>query len=170
MAHLNMTDFSEQCPSGFRLYSESGVRACGKPSLVRGCQASVRFTIHAIPFSEVWLPDGIDGDMVNQYVDGVSLTFGSPRKHIWSFTAASRESDTRCPCSLGAQSANLFIGNDYFCESGNSGSFAQRRLYPEPLWDGQECRVREAPCCNAAGIPWFHKRLSAATTDFIEIM
>ena len=123
VAHLNMTDPSEQCPSGFRLYSESGVRACGKTSLVRGCQASVRFTTHAIPFSEVcgrvtgyqyYHPDGIDGDMVNQYVDGVSLTFGSPRKHIWSFAAASRESDTRCPCSLGAQSANSFIGNDYF--------------------------------------------------------
>ena len=31
VAHLNMTDPSEQCPSGFRLYSESGVKACGSP-------------------------------------------------------------------------------------------------------------------------------------------
>ena len=117
VAHLNMTDPSEQCPSGFRIYSESGVRACGKPSLARGCQVGVQFTTHGVPFSEVcgrvtgyqyWHPDAFDGGMFNQYVDGVSLTYGSPRKHIWSFAAASQESDTRCPCSRGAQSANSF--------------------------------------------------------------
>ena len=66
VAHLNMTDPSEQCPSGFRLYSESGVRACGKPSLARGCRVGVQFTTHGVPFSEVcgrvtgyqyWHPD-----------------------------------------------------------------------------------------------------------------
>ena len=29
VAYLNMTDSSEKCPDGFRLYSENGVRACG---------------------------------------------------------------------------------------------------------------------------------------------
>ena len=29
VAYLNMTDSSEKCPEGFRLYSENGVRACG---------------------------------------------------------------------------------------------------------------------------------------------
>ena len=178
VAHLNMTDPSEQCPSGFRLYSESGVRACGRPTLARGCPVSVRFPTHGVPFSEVcgrvtgyqyYAPDAIDGSISNQYVDGVSLTYGSPHKHIWSFAAANQESSTSCPCSRGAQSANSFIGNEYFCESGNSGPSIQRRLYPEPLWDGQGCRSRETPCCNATGIPWFHKRLSAATTDFIEL-
>ena len=178
VAHLNMTDPSEQCPSGFRLYSESGVRACGRPTLARGCPVSVRFPTHGVPFSEVcgrvtgyqyYAPDAIDGSISNQYVDGVSLTYGSPHKHIWSFAAANQESSTSCPCSRGAQSANSFIGNEYFCESGNSGPSIQRRLYPEPLWDGQGCRSRETPCCNATGIPWFHKRLSTVTTDFIEL-
>ena len=178
VAHLNMTDPSEQCPSGFRLYSESGVRACGRPTLALGCQASVRFPTQAVPFTEVcgrvtgyqyWSPDAIYGSTLNRlYLDGVSLTYGSPRKHIWSFGAASYESSTSCPCSHGSQS-NLFIGNDCFCESGNSGLSVQQRLYPEPLWDGQGCRSRETPCCNATGIPWFHKRFSAATTDFIEL-
>ena len=174
VAHLNMTDPSEQCPSGFRLYSESGVRACGSPTLAKGCQASVRFATHAIPFSEVcgrvtgyqyWSPDAFN--VGSLFVDGVSLTYGSSHKHIWSFAAARLESDTSCPC---AHSANIStIGNDYFCESGYSGPSVQRRLYPEPLWDGQGCRSSETPCCNATGIPWFHKRLSAATTNFIEL-
>ena len=177
VAHLNMTDPSEQCPSGFRLYSESDVRACGSPTLAKGCQASVRFATHAIPFSEVcgrvtgyqyWSPDAFN--VGSSFVDGVSLTYGSSHKHIWSFAAARLESDTSCPCSGGAHSANTStIGNDYFCESGYSGPSVQRRLYPEPLWDGQGCRGREAPCCNATSIPWFHKRLNTATTDFIEL-
>ena len=174
VAHLNMTDPSEQCPSGFRLYSESGVRACGSPTLAKGCQASVRFATHAIPFSEVcgrvtgyqyWSPDAFN--VGSSFVDGVSLTYGSSHKHIWSFAAARLESDTSCPCAHNANTST--IGNDYFCESGYSGPSVQRRLYPEPLWDGQGCRSNETPCCNATGIPWFHKRLSAATTDFIEL-
>ena len=31
VAYLNMTDSSEKCPDGFRLYSENGVRSCGRP-------------------------------------------------------------------------------------------------------------------------------------------
>ena len=53
VAHLNMTDPSEQCPSGFRFYSESGVRACGRHTLTRGCQVSVQFPTHDVPFSDV---------------------------------------------------------------------------------------------------------------------
>ena len=174
VAHLDMTDPSEQCPSGFRLYNGSGVRACGKPTLASGCQFGVLFPTHDVPFSEIcgrvtgyqyWSPDAFS---TGADVDGVSLTYGSPRKHIWSFAAARQESSTTCPCSGGTQT-KVFVGNDYFCESGNSGSSTQQRLYPEPLWDGQGCRSNETPCCNATGIPWFHKRLSAATTDFIEL-
>ena len=175
VAHLDMTDPSEQCPSGFRLYSESGVRACGKPTLARGCQVSVCFPTHGVSFSEVcgrvtgyqyYSPDAFD--VSSSYVDGVSLTYGSSCKHIWSFAAAKLESGASCPCSGGTQ-RKPFVGNDYFCELGNSGPSTQQRLYSEPLWDGQGCRSNETPCCNATGIPWFHKRLSAATTDFIEL-
>ena len=31
VAYFNMSDPTEECPSGFRLYSQNGVRACGRP-------------------------------------------------------------------------------------------------------------------------------------------
>ena len=31
LAYLDMSDPSEECPSGFRLYESGGVRACGRP-------------------------------------------------------------------------------------------------------------------------------------------
>ena len=35
------------------------------------------------------------------YVDGVSLTYGNPRQHIWTFAAAldEREGSWSCPCT-----------------------------------------------------------------------
>ena len=42
VAYLNMTDPSEECPRGFRLYNQNSVRACGRPaSSSGGCQSSV---------------------------------------------------------------------------------------------------------------------------------
>ena len=185
VAYLNMTDPSEECPRGFRLYNQNGVRACGRPaSSSGGCQSSVQFPTYGVPYSEVcgrvtgyqyYSPDAFNSPNVginSFYVDGVSLTHGSPRKHIWSFAACIQENlqhSSNCPCSPGStQIPPAFVGNDYFCESGCSGHF-QQRLYPDPLWDGEGCGSLETVCCQAAGLPWFHKRLSAPTSDNIEM-
>ena len=62
VAYLNMTDPPEECPRGFRLYNENGVRACGRPaSSSGGCQSSVQFQSYGVPYSEVcgrshWVP------------------------------------------------------------------------------------------------------------------
>ena len=54
------------------------------------------------------------------YVDGVSLTYGSPRQHIWTFAAGQSEFSNvndNCPCDV---TINItippFVGGDYFCE------------------------------------------------------
>ena len=190
VAYLNMTDPSEECRRGFRLYNQNGVRACGSPaSSSRGCQSSVQFPTYGVSYSEVcsrvtgyqyystetfYTPnEGIN----SHYVDGVSLTHGSPRKHIWSFAAGLQENMLyaggggryTCPCSPGSkQTVPAFVGNDYFCESGCPGHF-QQRLYSDPLWDGEGCGSLETVCCQAAGLPWFHKRLSAPASDYIEM-
>ena len=41
--------------------------------------------------------------------------------------------------------------------------------YSDPLWDGEQCGLIEKECCNAPGIPWFHKPLQQPTTDYIEL-
>ena len=40
VAYLNMTDPSLRCPSAWREYNTSGVRACGRPHSTRGCHAT----------------------------------------------------------------------------------------------------------------------------------
>ena len=95
VAYLNMTDSSEKCPDGFRLYNENGVRACGRPVSSGGSCAGITFPSGNIEYSQVCgkvigyqfgSPDGPVGNDINgYYVDGISLTHGSPRKHIWSF-------------------------------------------------------------------------------------
>ena len=61
----------------------------------------------------------------SSYVDGVSLTFGSPRKHIWTFANATDEANagndrSRCSCTDSSRpnTPPSFVGNDYFCETG----------------------------------------------------
>ena len=170
VAYLNMTDPSEECPRGFRLYNQNGVRACGRPaSSSGGCQSSVQFPTYGVPYSEVcgrvtgyqyYSPDAFRSPNVginSHYVDGVSLTHGSPRKHIWTFAASLQENQVTkfgvnllCPCSPGStQIPPAFVGNDYFCESGSPESY-QRTLFPDPLWDGEGCGSLEIVCCHIA--------------------
>ena len=131
VAYLNMTDSTEDCPQGFKLYEENGIRACGRQS--SGCQ-SVRFPSYSISYSQVCgkvtgyqkgSPDALHPRNFNingAYVDGVSLTRGSPRQHIWTFLAALQENFfasngvQECPCASNSPvRPPSFVGNDYFC-------------------------------------------------------
>ena len=186
VGYLNMTDPNEQCPPGFRLYEENGVRACGR--YTKGC-VSVTYPSHDISYSQVCgrvigyqqgSPDAIAGQQFginSYYVDGVSITRGYPRQHIWTFIAALQENsffnngEHECPCAPNSPvTPASFIGNDYFCESGNPGPRDTTKFYAaDPLWDGKQCGLIEEECCNAPGIPWFHKPLQQPTTDYIEL-
>ncbi len=81
-------------------------------------------------------------------------------------------SPSNCPCNTppGASTETAsFIGNDYFCESGNPNNDYIFTLYPDdPLWDGNECGSQEQDCCSVNGLPWFHKTL-ISTTDYLEL-
>ena len=199
LAYLNMTDSTENCPSGFKLYQSGGVRACGRPTSSVGSCTSVQFPSNGTSYSQVCgrvvgyqyrAPDAVlsegshHNDINSYYVDGVSITRGSPRQHVWTLMAglhqASRHYDGpqdyryNCPCSPNSpQNSNLqsFIGNDYYCESGNpttNGTFQNILYTSDPLWDGKGCGV-EGNCCTAPGLPWFHKVLKTTTTDYLEL-
>ena len=95
VSYLNMTDSSEKCPGGFTLYSENGVRACGRPVSSRSSCVGITFSSGNIKYSQVCgkvigyqvaSPDGLFSSNINgYYTDGISVTHGSPRKHICSF-------------------------------------------------------------------------------------
>ena len=56
------------------------------------------------------------------YVDGLSITYGSPRQHIWSFVVGFTEEHCFCDdpnLSLGSPPPS-FVENNYFCESGSA--------------------------------------------------
>ena len=162
VAYLNMTDSSEKCPDGFRLYSKNGVRTCGRPVSSGGSCVGITFSSGNIEYSQVCgkvigyqfgSPDGTVGSDINgYYIDGISLTHGSPRKHIWSFISGPFENHhaSFCPCgTVGQRSAPSFVGTDYYCESGNPKTSWLPKLYTNDLlWDGQGCGYIEGPCCN----------------------
>ena len=121
-------------------------------------------------------PDAFTNGIDEAFVDGVVLTRGNPRKHIWTFAAALSETSfpwNGCPCESDPSTppSPAFVGNDYFCESGNPlGSHDSTTYYTnDPLWDGQQCGPIEEDCCSVSGIPWFNKVLNESTTDDIEL-
>ena len=110
-------------------------------------------------------------------MDGVSITHGShPRKHIWTYMAGWKENhqtphERRCPCAAKGVPLkyNHFIGNDYYCESGNPTSIIKFDWYlGDPLWDGAGCPTGNS-CCSNSGLPYFHRTLPRVTTDNIEV-
>jgi hypothetical protein len=125
---------------------------------------------------QVSSPDGFffTNSINEPYVDGVSVTYGSPRNHIWSFGVGVTENSFvhqfyNCPCwNSGAEQPPSFVGNNYFCESGNpSSSFQYGLLYSsDKLWDGEQCSG-EGTCCT--GPPWFSVDLPNTSTDDIEV-
>ena len=194
IVYINMTNTSQQCPGTFREYS-SPVRTCGRRSGPASCD-SATFTVSGARYSRVcgrviayqvgspsafWpfltnRPGGtsIDG----YYLDGISITHGSPRQHIWSFAATPSETYTTsipdlCSCSnTGITPPNppTFVGNDYFCETGDAGTCCRDGYFfaNDPLFDGQGCGSTST-CCSFNSPPWFSKQLLTATTDNIEV-
>ena len=182
VAYLNMSDSNEKCPEGFRLYEENGVRACGRPTSSSGSCVSTTYPSEGISYSQVcgkiigyqyYSTDGVIGTNINGiYIDGISLTHGNPRKHIWSFIAGYQESYaySKCPCgTTNPTSAPSFVGIEYFCESGAPYPLKNKLYTDDPLWDGKGCGSIEEPCCWVPGLPWFHKTLGYTTTDLIEM-
>ena len=110
----------------------------------------------------------------DNYVDGISITLGSPRKHVWTYAAGvSDDYDYKthnCPCAtIPGLSPPAFVGNDYYCESGNVGRWELAPYYlSDLLWDGSGCGNSNS-CCARVGMPWFYRKLPVTTTDNFEI-
>ena len=194
VAFLNMTNPDQQCPGDWILRNRSTEpRVCGSLGhpIRQGC-FSAFYSSYGIGYTHVCgrligyqinAPDAFHTgafSIDSFYVTGVSLTHGPPgrRQHIWSFTAGVREQNTGtlgCPCanrSSAVRQIPSFVGNDFFCESGNPAESGYGGFYADdPLWDGQGCA--SPPCCELSyppgvSAPWFCKQLPQTTTDNIE--
>ena len=185
VAHINMNEDGTSCPPGLVKTSNTALnkRACGR-SVDKNC-SSVLFPTGETNYTQVCgIVQGyqfggnnafgpsyhhnitIDGP----YLDGISITAGQPRQHLWSY--AVRHDETRgeaCPCNNRSDLITHvpnFVGEHHYCESGFSVNPRGQTSWGDPLWDGAGCTVEGNQCCERYG--WFH-RVIASTTDDIEV-
>ena len=202
VAYLDMSDPTQTCPPAWELITTPR-RSCGRPSSAGGRTCfSATFPNQGIQYTQVCRrivgyqygqpeafvagnigsPQSIDGP----YVDGVSLTYGNPRQHIWSFAAALDERSglrqagdgnyrAQCECTDNTDIAMLdvptYVGNDYFCDTGvpSNQTYDSSTFYlADPLWDGQGCGPSSA-CCVFNNPPWFCKQLPQSANADLEV-
>ena len=187
-AFINMTDESNACPENLTYAVQSSIRMCRSSLTTAGC-TSVTFPAHMIPYTKIcgrvhgyqyWSPDafrayqfGSQTTIDGYYVDGISVTHGSPRNHIWTFAAGLSKDFNyhccNCPCAAPypGPAAPPFVDENYFCESGNTGVVNSQWYLDDPLWDSQGC-ASGSTCCDRGG-PWFSTTLNEVTRDDIEV-
>ena len=193
VAYLNMSDPFQQCPSVWQEITTPH-RVCGRNSTAGSCEG-INYTTGSEQYDQVCgriigyqistpnafggsgvigAPQSIDG----YYVDGVSITHGSPRQHLWTFAGGLDEVNSQpgfpnlsCPCVNGS-TADIpsFVGQNYFCETGITRWNGSYLFWPkgDPLWDGQGCGPTSS-CCTFNSPPWFNVQLSTPTADDIEV-
>ena len=193
VAYLNMNNSIQECPSNWNQIN-TPVRACGRRSTGVKCLGEL-FSTRGLQYGKVCgrtigyqqgSADAFARVGINQqptiddpYVDGVSVTHGMPRTHIWTFAAGASEARvsnyiTNCPCAndwaaANATTAPSFVGDNYYCESGNPGRGVSSGVVfdADPVWDGEQC---EGECCsNGKSPPWFSVTLPKLTSDDIEV-
>ena len=109
------------------------------------------------------------------YVDGISITLGSPRKHVWTYAVGLSDNydyqgNSNCPCAIHpGPSPPAFVENDYYCESGDVGTQDVTSYYlSDPLWDGHGCTNGNG-CCAKIGMPWFYRKLPVSVAEDFEV-
>ena len=99
-----MSDPSQQCPSAWREYNTSGVRACGRPESESGsCPATIystgrqynrvcgRIIGYQVGSTDAFGYRAQGEPLDSYYVYGVSITNGSPRNHIWTLAGGTTD-------------------------------------------------------------------------------
>ena len=186
IGYLNMSEPHTYCPDRWREV-RFPIRSCRRQ--IDSYVNSVNYSSNGIPFSRVCgrilayqygTPEAFahytrSYTLDDRYVDGISITYGYPRQHIWTFAAGMLRADQACPCSDPSLVASIqvppFITDNYFCELGTNTTTGQgsfRFFENNPLWDGQGC-TGVSTCCEFNNPPWFCKQLPEPTTEDIEI-
>ena len=177
----------DDCPSGWHKDTYSGVSFCRMVSEGSGTCSSANFSTNGTSYQRVcgsargyqkgatagfhaYYREGqtIDG----YYADGLLITYGHPRQHIWTYAAGITDNATHntanCPCAADRLSLPpSFVGTSYYCESGAADVHNFSAYYfNDPLWDGSGCITSN--CCINPTQPWFYQELHENTTVDIE--
>ena len=97
------------------------------------------------------------------YVDGISITSGNPRKHVWTYAARvnnnrRNEPHYNCPCAkYPGPDPPTFVRSHYYCDGGD-----------DALWNGAGCEPEDS-CCYNVGLPWFFRQFPVSGTGDIEV-
>ena len=110
------------------------------------------------------------------YLDGVSITVGNPRKHVWSYAVGhSKLHDTspykiNCPCAkYPGANPPVYVGDHYHCESGSNGYSSLSAFHgSDTLWDGRGCPAGD-DCCSTLGAPWFYRHFTEPEGGAVEV-
>ena len=189
LAHLNMTEPGASCPTSLRQIN-TPAKLCGRHT-APGC-SGVTYPVDGIRYSKVcgqargyqyYSTDAFKRvvndvtDINSHYVDGVSITYGSPRRHIWTYASGLSDDYNygngvyNCPCAkYPGDTPPAFVGLDYYCESGITGRWEDnnRIALEDHLWDGHGCGPGNN-CCAQAGMPWFCRTLPQEVSEDVEV-
>ena len=187
VADLDMTR-GDKCPKEWREILVNGIKVCRSPNDSPDCYSTV-YTVNNTRYQKMRgfvrgyqknSPDSFDSRQgvrgINEaYVDGVSITIGNPRKHVWTYVVGYTDSQnvptSNCPCApTPGPAPPAFVGEYYYCESGNNGQRSNGHFFTDdPLWDGAGCTHSRNTCCNIVGLPWFLREFSTVQQEDIEV-
>ena len=111
------------------------------------------------------------------YLDGVSITIGNPRKHVWSYAVGygkiynkKSNSGINCPCAkYPGANPPIFVKDHYYCEAGSTGFTRLSTFHgSDPLWDGRGCPAGD-DCCSTLGAPWFYRHFTEPEKEAVEV-
>ena len=187
IANLDISVGSD-CPTGWRKDTYSGVSFCRVVSDSGQTCSSAYFSTNGTSYQRVcgrargyqkgrsaaFYGTGrvtIDGP----YVEGLSITYGSPRQHIWTYADGDFDDEAssccNCPCAIGGgPSPPSFVGTNYYCEAGavdRASGDASFYYFNDTLWDGSNC-YSSPSCCSNLTQPWFYHDLNGISNSSIE--
>ena len=181
------TSKGDSCPSGWTKITTPGdnPKSVCRSRDNAGCDSAI-FSTYNITFNKICgqvigyqkgnthayydIPRSID----DVYVDGVSITLGNPRKHVWTYaTGASDDYNSpqlNCPCAaIPGPGPPAFVGSHNYCESGNTGTFDTTTYHTsDQLWDGNGCIHANNNCCTNPDMPWFFRQFASPMHDHLE--
>ena len=194
IGYFDMGGYLAECPEPLERFAVNGRWYCRRT--VTGVCTSVHFSALGKDYTAVCgMVEGYQYGHMDSfehstasktpddlYAEGISITHGSsPRRHLWMYAVGQNANpnpgyslNDQCPCTTEGSSTTLptFLGNDYYCDSGNPSrsSYTTAYLYPDRLWDnsGPSC-VSSSTCCDNPDQPWFKTKLAEPANEDVEM-